>query len=226
MTHLLQVRGLRKCFASREVLNIDEIRLEAGNSYVVTGDNGAGKSTLLRILAGLETGAVDQFQLDGKTVSWQQYPAWLRHEMIYVHQQPYLFQTSVAHNIEYGLKARHMPRSRRQVLVAEAMVWAGVESLAETPPQKLSGGEKQRVALARVKVLNPRLYLFDEPTASLDAEARRQTLDLIERLCLDNNCVMIACHDREIINLPHMHRLHLEEGRLAASPAAAAIDGI
>lgn len=222
---LLELKGLRKGYANRQVLDIDELRLEAGESYVVTGDNGAGKSTLLRILGGLDIGEIKEYRFDGQPVELQRYPEWLRRQVIYVHQQPYLFNTSVAHNIEYGLKARGLGRRERETLAQEAMVWAGVTHLADVPPQKLSGGEKQRVALARVKVLNPQMYLFDEPTASLDAEARRQTIELIRRLCLDNNCVVIACHDHEIINLPHMHKLILAEGKLTSTPARFALDG-
>lgn len=224
-TPLLELKGLRKGFANRQILDIDELTLAAGESYVVMGDNGAGKSTLLRILGGLDGGEVKEFRFDGQPVELQHYPEWLRRQVIYVHQQPYLFTTSVAHNIEYGLKARGLKRRECESLVQDAMVWAGVTHLAEVPPQKLSGGEKQRVALARVKVLNPKMYLFDEPTASLDAEARRQTIELIRRLCLDNNCVVIACHDREIINLPHMHKLSLTGGKLTSTPARFALDG-
>ena len=130
-------------------------------------------------------------------------------------------KTTVAANIGYGLKARHLPKAERETLVKEAMEWAGVDHLNHVPPQKLSGGEKQRVALARAKVLNPKLFLLDEPTANLDAEARRQTIELIQRLCLENNCVLIACHDYELINLPRMRRMTLSDGRLVPQAAAA-----
>lgn len=215
---LLQIAGLRKDFGPRRVLEVAELMLESGHSHVVTGDNGVGKSTLLRILAGLEPARIGEYKFNGAVVALNPYPDWLRREVIYVHQHPYLFNTSVAHNIAYGLRARGIPANEREQLVREAIKWAGVEHLAEVPPQKLSGGEKQRVALARAKVLNPRLFLFDEPTSNLDAEARSQTIELIERLCLENNCVLIACHDRELINLPHMRRFSLIDGALT-SPA-------
>lgn len=70
------------------------------------------------------------------------------------------------------------------------------------------------MALARARVLHPRLFLLDEPTANLDAEARQQTLRLIRDLCNANSTVVLACHDREIIQLPHMHRLHMRNGTM------------
>ena len=83
-------------------------------------------------------------------------------------------------------------------------------------PHKLSGGERQRVALARAKVLNPHLLLFDEPTANLDSEARRHVIELIDELRSDDVTVLVACHDREIIDMPGMKRLQLASGRVAA----------
>ena len=136
--------------------------------------------------------------------------------MTYVHQQPYLFHTSIAHNIAYGLKTRGVRREQRERLIAEAIAWAGVGHLRDVLPHKLSGGERQRVALARAKVLNPRLLLFDEPTANLDSEARRHAIELIDELRSDDVTVLVACHDREIIDMPGMKRLQLASGRVAA----------
>ena len=218
---LLQIEGLRKNYGARRILDIDNLALHAGESYVVTGDNGVGKTTLLRIIAGLESAQVTHYQFEGRQVSLENFPPWLRREIIYVHQHPYLFKTTMAANIGYGLKARHLPKAERETLVKEAMEWAGVVHLNHVPPQKLSGGEKQRVALARAKVLKPKLFLLDEPTANLDAEARRRAIELIQRLCLDNNCVLIACHDYELINLPRMRRMTLSDGRLLPQVAAA-----
>jgi len=218
---LLQIEGLRKNYGGRRILNIERLALHAGESYVVTGDNGVGKTTLLRIIAGLERAQVTHYQFEGRQVSLENFPHRLRQEIIYVHQHPYLFKTTVVANIGYGLKARHLPKAERETLIKEAMEWAGVAHLNHVPPQELSGGEKQRVALARTKVLKPKLYLLDEPTANLDAEARRQAIELIQRLCLDNNCVLIACHDYELINLPRMRRMTLSDGRLLPQVATA-----
>ncbi|HMJ50010.1 MAG TPA: energy-coupling factor ABC transporter ATP-binding protein [Burkholderiales bacterium] len=212
---LLQIDGLRKNFGSRRILDIEHLALNSGESNVVTGDNGCGKTTLLRIIAGLENAEITSYRFQGQPLSLEHFPPRLRHEIIYVHQHPYLFNTTIAANIGYGLKTRNLRKSERERLVNEAMEWAGVAHLIYVPPQKLSGGEKQRVALARAKVLNPKLFLLDEPTANLDAEARRHTIELIQQMCLDDNCVLIACHDYELINLPRMRRMILSDCRLA-----------
>jgi len=213
---LLVVEGVRKSFGARRLLDIAEIELAAGESYVLTGENGSGKSTFLRVLAGLERAEVNACRFDGRPVELHNYPVWLRREVVYVHQHPYLFRGSIADNIAFGLRARGMGRAERRKLVREAIAWAGMGDLLDVPAHRLSGGEKQLVALARARVLHPRLFLLDEPTANLDAEARLQVIALIRNLCDANSTVLLACHDREIIELPHMHRLHVENGAIAA----------
>jgi tungstate transport system ATP-binding protein len=125
-----------------------------------------------------------------------------------------MFSTSVEDNIAYGLKARRTPAAAIRTAVAEAVEWAGVGHLRSSNPLTLSGGEKQRVALARARVLKPRLMLLDEPTASLDGEAREQVIALIPDLIRSGASVIIACHDRDLINLPEVRRMKLRDGRL------------
>lgn len=212
----LELKSLTKRFPQRELLRGVDFALVAGGSYVLTGDNGCGKTTLMRIVAGLEAANGGAMRFEGEAVDLGRYPETLRRKIVYVHQQPYLFHTSVAHNVAYGLRMREVPRQRREALVKEAIVWAGVGHLANVPPHKLSGGEKQRVALARAKVLQPRLLLLDEPTANLDSDARRQTLALIEMLRHEDVTVLIASHDRDISAMPHVRRLHLAAGHVNA----------
>jgi tungstate transport system ATP-binding protein len=94
------------------------------------------------------------------------------------------------------------------------MAWAGVAHLRDTAPARLSGGEKMRVALARAKVLQPRLLLLDEPTANLDGAAREQVIALIPTMVEAGSSIVIACHDRDLINLPGVQRLKLRDGHL------------
>lgn len=211
---ILVAKGIRKMFGTRRILDVSNLTLDAGESYVLTGENGSGKSTLLRVLAGMEEAEIEAFHFDGKPADLKHYPAWMRHELIYVHQHPYLFRGSIVDNIRYGLIVRGQSKASCESRVKEAIAWAGVGNLLDVPPHRLSGGEKQRVALARARILRPRLFLLDEPTANLDAEARQQTMKLISDLCDANSTVVLACHDREIIELPHMHRLHMVNGAI------------
>ncbi|WP_312548442.1 energy-coupling factor ABC transporter ATP-binding protein [Massilia sp.] len=214
MSALLTVRGLRKRHGERLLFDIAELTLDAASAYVLTGANGVGKSTLLRILGGLETAEVDEMSFDGQPISLHPYPQALRAAIVYVHQHPIMFSTSVADNIAYGLRARGASKADVKKAVDEAMAWAGVDYLQDTDPARLSGGEKQRVALARARVLKPRLLLLDEPTANLDGSAREQVIALIPTLLEQGSTVVMACHDRDLIGLPGVRRLKLRDGRL------------
>ena len=211
---LFAAEGVVRRLGGRRVLDGAGLSIERGQGYVLSGDNGSGKTTLLRILAGLEAGDAGVLRFQGGQTLLPRYPDDWRLRVVYVHQHPYLFNTSVVGNIAYGLKVRGEPRSRWVWKVEQAIDWAGVREVVAVPPQKLSGGEKQRVALARAKVLEPQLLLLDEPTANLDADGRRRIIDLLARLFAEGVSVLIACHDREIIELPGVRRLHLENGRL------------
>lgn len=212
MSTLLQVRGLRKSFGQRRLLNIAELNIEQSRAYVLTGMNGSGKSTLLRILSGLEQAQIDEVKYLDNVTTFSPYPRSLRTDIVYVHQHPVMFSGTVAENIAYGLRLRKAENIEKQV--ALAMCWAGILHLSDHDARHLSGGEKQRVALARAKVLEPRLLLLDEPTANLDGEAREQVIALIPTLTQAGNSVVVVCHDRELIALPDMQRLKLRDGKL------------
>ena len=211
---LLQIDRLRHAHGERVLYDIAGFTIDEASAYVLTGINGAGKTTLLRTLAGLEAAAPTALRYRGEALQLSPYPARLRAEVVYVHQDPVMFSTSVAANIAYGLKARGVRGAALEKAVGDAMDWAGVAHLRETRPASLSGGEKQRIALARAMVLSPRLLLLDEPTANLDGAAREQVIALIPALTAAGASVIMACHDRDLIGLPGMRRLKLRDGAL------------
>jgi tungstate transport system ATP-binding protein len=210
---LLQVRGLRKAYGERLLFKVPELVLECGRSYLLTGSNGVGKTTLLRILAGLESADVADYVFDGNKVASQDISR-LAPAIVYVHQHAYLFHSSVADNIAYGLKGRGLKKQEIEQRVAAEIAWAGLEDVAKVPPSRLSGGEKQRVALARARVLKPKLLLLDEPTANLDVDARLQVAELITKMGHEDDCVLVATHDPELIEQPWSARLVLQEMQL------------
>jgi len=211
---LVVLRGVRKGFGQRLLFAIGSLAIEAGCAYVLLGPNGSGKTTLMRILAGLDRDADGSLEFRGAPASFALYPERLRRAIVYVHQHPYLFHTSLRHNLEYGLKRRGIPAGERARRVEEAIAWAGLTERRTTPPGKLSGGEKQRAALARARALEPELLLLDEPTSNLDREGRAQTLALLAQLLAERRTVVVACHDQEVIDLPGFARLRLDEGRI------------
>jgi tungstate transport system ATP-binding protein len=220
MSALLAASGLHKDFGARALLRIGRLEIAQGGAYLLTGANGSGKTTLLRILSGLEPVRAGEFRFRGEALALVPYPERLRREVLYVHQHPYLFHTSLRHNLEYGLRCRGVPAAERRRRVEEAIAWAGLEARRATPPAGLSGGEKQRAALARARALEPELLLLDEPTSNLDEEGRRLTLALLARLRDERRTVVVACHDAEVIALAGFARLHLADGAVAPAGTA------
>jgi tungstate transport system ATP-binding protein len=222
---LLSLHGLRKSFGERLLFEIESLTIEVASAYVLTGANGTGKSTLLRIMAGLESAQVGSARYLDELVSVKPYPQAMRDAIVYVHQHPVMFSTSVEKNIAYGLRARGMSGSDIKERVERAMAWAGVQHLRDSDPTILSGGEKQRIALARAKVLKPTLLLLDEPTANLDGPAREQVIALIPALLKEGSSVVMACHDRDLISLAGVQRLKLKDGRLVLRNVVKKADG-
>lgn len=216
MSTLVSVAELAKSFGGKRLLDTGPLTLSHGDLIILTGDNGSGKTTLLKVLAGLERAERLALRLGGLEATAAAYPAALRREIVYVHQHPYLFNTSIADNVRYGLRLRRVAHAERERAVAAAIEWAGMGPVLDVPPRRLSGGEKQKVALARAKVLAPRVLLVDEPTANLDAQSRAQVIELLRRTATGENCVVVACHDRELIDLEGARRWHLEAGRIVA----------
>ena len=215
MSELAVLSGVTKRFGARTLFRIGRLAIEEGRSYVLTGPNGSGKTTLLRMLAGLEPAPGGRFMFRDTPVDFApRYPEPLRRAIVYVHQHPYLFHTSLQHNIEYGLACRGIAGEERRLRVEEAIAWAGLQARRGVPPQNLSGGEKQRAALARARALRPELMLLDEPTSNLDKEGRAQTLELLAQLRDERRTVIVACHDQEVIDLEGLTRLDLEDGRI------------
>lgn len=199
MTTRIEFIGLRAGHRRRTVVTVDSLALESASAVLLEGRNGAGKSTLLRVMAGLLAPLAGQVRIDhGPPLAWPLAARALRARVVYVDQQPWMLDRSVAANIDYGLRHRGVARAERRQRVAEALAWSGLESVAERNARTLSGGERQRVALARARVLSPALLLLDEPTANLDREARERTRFLIRRVLSEGTGLVVTSHEGNI----------------------------
>jgi ABC-type sulfate/molybdate transport systems ATPase subunit len=191
---VLSLADIRHRRGGRDVLAIDELCLAAGERLAVLGPNGAGKTTLLRLMAGLEAPSAGAVEIDGIRPAGAD--AELRRRIGYATQQAGLLSTSVLRNVELPLRWRGAPRAGRRVAALAALRRLGVEHLADRPAPALSGGEAQRVSLARALALEPHLLLLDEPAAGLDAEARRSFLDDLAGLLADRSMSVVHVSHR------------------------------
>ena len=167
------MRGLRKQFVDivrkEEIVALDGIDLEIGDDEFLTilGPSGCGKTTLLNIVASFESASGGEVRLDGEPVL-KPGP-----DRGVVFQEYALFPwLTVQQNIEFGLRERGMRRSERRARVRRQIATVGLSGFEQRYPQELSGGMRQRVALARVLVNDPKILLMDEPFAALDAQTR------------------------------------------------------
>ncbi len=159
----IQGTGITKVYNQKTVLDIDQFTFESGDFWGIIGPNGSGKSTLLRLISCLtepSSGKIT-YELRDKGQA-------IKRSMTLVFQKPYLLRTSVYNNIAYPLQIRqvHPPEIRQKV--EEMLTSFQIESLADQKAWTLSGGEAQKVALARALVFNPELIMLDEPTANID----------------------------------------------------------
>jgi ABC-type sulfate/molybdate transport systems ATPase subunit len=194
MGAILTLRDIRHRRGDRQVLALAELDLEPGERLAVLGPNGAGKTTLLRLLAGLETPTAGTIRIDG--VSLADADTALRRRIGYATQRPGLLSTSVRRNVELPLRWRGIARAARQSSTLTALERLGVSHLADRKALSLSGGEAQRVSLARALALEPTLLLLDEPAAGLDAEARQAFIDDLETALADRATTLVHVSHR------------------------------
>ncbi|WP_210394566.1 energy-coupling factor ABC transporter ATP-binding protein [Motiliproteus sediminis] len=210
---LLTLSALRKQYGSRTILDIDYFAVRAAEAVLLVGSNGAGKSTLLRIMAGIDSADSGTLTLSSRPLTGNIQHR-LRGRVIYLHQQPYLFDCSVRDNIGYGLRSLGIAADQRDTRIEQALEWSGLPHLGERHAKTLSGGEKQRIALARAWVLRPQLLLLDEPTANMDREACEQTYFLVRRLVSEGMAVVMTSHGIRNDHPMLTRTLLLQQGKL------------
>lgn len=208
----LHAQRLVKRFGARELFNIEHLHMQEGESLYLSGINGAGKTTLMKILSGLEKPCKGSVDVSPSVKRW--WANRLHPQVIYLHQTPYIFSGNVKENLAFGLKARRCDPKQIQEKVKRALAWARLEPLAKQPAHSLSGGEKQRLALARAWVLDPRVLFLDEPTANLDKHSISTVADLVDDLLVQGTTVMVSSHqENNVTELCH-RRLHLADGEI------------
>ena len=216
---LYAARNLRKTYGERTVLNMDELHIQEGMIYGLLGPNGSGKSTLLSLLAFLDSPSSGNLWYRDKVVRPHSGELLaLRREVILVDQHPILFSTSVFKNVEYGLKVRGIPPRQRQRIVEESLDLVGMRSFIHERGHHLSGGETQRLAIARALACSPRVLLFDEPTASVDVENQIAIENIITSVHREKNMSIILCtHDMLQVSRLAQETIFLFDGRRSAS---------
>ncbi len=177
---LLKVKNLKKRYNKKIVLDIHSLCFKKGHVYAIIGPNGSGKTTLINILNLLEKPDGGEIFFKDKKInnSTSSEMLKIRRQMTLVHQKPFLFQTTISNNIAYGLKIRGVPAVKQAKRVKKALEMVGMPGFEKRDAHQLSGGEAQRVVIARSLALEPEILFLDEPTSNID----QGYIDVIERI--------------------------------------------
>ena len=196
--YVLEGRGLQMRYDGRLVLDVPTIGVRRAETLAIIGSNGAGKSTLLRVLALLERPTQGQLRLDGRWIAWDAHLLAYRRRFATVFQEPLLVDAPVGRNVALGLTLRRVPRAEITDRTQRWMRRFGVEHLAGRAARTLSGGEAQRVSLARAFAIEPDILLLDEPFAALDPPTRDELLhDLQQVLHESRMTTVFVTHVRD-----------------------------
>lgn len=189
----LQLVGVAAAPGGAAVLQAIDLEVAAGTCTAVLGPSGAGKTTLLRVVAGLEEASAGTISIGGKDVT--RVPAHRRRVAV-VFQEPRLFpHRTVRDNVTFGLEVAHVDAATRAGRADELLDRVGLTGLAERTVEGLSGGEQQRINLARALAVEPAVLLLDEPLSSVDPERRDDLLSLIAEVTAGLTRLHVT-HDR------------------------------
>ncbi|MBM3557385.1 MAG: ATP-binding cassette domain-containing protein [Alphaproteobacteria bacterium] len=219
----LGVTGLRVAFGGRVALDGLSFVLAAGPRTLILGPNGAGKSVLLRVLHGLLAPSAGE-------ITWSRPAIEARAVQAMVFQRPVLLRRSVKANVDYGLDLRGLTRVEIRERTNEVLARTGLDDFADRPARTLSGGEQQRLALARAWALRPEMLFLDEPTANLDPAAAKAVEEIVLAIHAAGTKIVMTTHDLgqarrlgEDVLFLHRGRLieRAEGGRFFQGPATA-----
>lgn len=219
---VVKIRKLSKIFQrdSNSVTALDNIdlKVEAGEFLCLMGPSGSGKTTLLNIIAGIDrptSGEVRVLNEDIASIGEDRLAAWRNVHVGFVFQTFNLIPVLTAYeNVELPLLLTRLSAEERKKHVLTALKLVGLEDRIHHYPRQLSGGEEQRVAMARAIVTDPTLLVADEPTGDLDAHSAEEVLEILSRLNRDfDKTIIMVTHDPRAARHATVTR-HLEKGQL------------
>lgn len=195
------------------------LRIEPGEFVSITGQSGSGKSTVAKMIFAEEhptSGHVIIGDWDISTISHAEIPT-LRRQIGVVFQDFKLLPKKTAfENVAFALEVAGVSSKRIREVVPHVLKIVGLEGKADRYPRQLSGGEQQRVSIARALVHRPKIIVADEPTGNLDAITAREIIALFSRINEFGTTVVLVTHDRDIVNTLHKRVITLRDGKVAS----------
>jgi len=217
---LLQASDVHHAYRERAVLAGVSLRIHRGERVALTGPSGSGKTTLLNLLGGVDRPKSGRIEFDGlclNDLDGNGLAEVRRRHFGTVFQFFHLLPTlSASENVELPLQLLGVPAPERRTRVAALLERVGVAHRADAPPGELSGGEMQRIAIARALIHRPRLLLADEPTGNLDSRNGQRILELLRELSDETGTALVlVTHSREAAAICH-REIRLRDGVVEA----------
>tara|TARA_Y100001935_G_C17207944_1_gene458558 strand:+ start:282 stop:932 length:651 start_codon:yes stop_codon:yes gene_type:complete len=211
---VLEVKNLSHSYTS-DVLSVDNVNIEIheGEKVSIRGPSGCGKSSLLRLIAGLEIPILGQIKLDGVIVSNKDHvlPPEKRKVGLVVQEKALFPHLTVGENICFGIKKE---KNETQIL-KEMLELFRIQELANKYPHEISGGEQQRVAVARSMAPNPKFLMLDEPFSALDNELKNSLyVDISDIFSTKNSTILLVTHDEKEAEIMTNRHLEMHDGKL------------
>ncbi len=216
---LYRLESIKKRFGQRTVLDLARLELPPGGVSALLGPNGAGKTTLLEILAFLSPPSAGGLWFQGRKVDFKgNRLGRLRRQVVLVQQHPIMFTVSVQGNLSFPLKIRRTAPAAMAKTIDELLELVDLAAFKKAPAHRLSGGETQRLAIARALACSPQVILFDEPTANVDVENQIAIERLIGEISARQGVsVIFTTHNMDQAARLAQDIVFLYEGKLAQS---------
>jgi len=215
---MIRLDAVTKAFNGRPALRGISVTVERGEFVYLTGPSGAGKSTFLRLLYRAEVPDFGRVVVNGHDLAALHHravPDFRRRLGVVFQDFKLLRRRTIGENVTFGLSLLGLSDREQQRRAYLALKQMGLQHRFNAMPVELSGGEQQRVAIARALVLQPDLILADEPTGNLDPERSHELMELFKTINYQGTTVVIATHDRSLIEAHPARTLFLERGTVA-----------
>ena len=220
MAAVLELREVTKSYPGSppiEVLKVIDLTITEGELVAIVGPSGSGKSTLLNMMGALDRPSTGEVLIDGTVVNGlgdRSLSGVRGLRLGFVFQQFHLIpHLTASGNVETALLYRGLRTGERRKLAGAALEQVGLGDRAEHRPTELSGGEQQRVAMARAIVTDPRIVLADEPTGALDSANAENIMEVLGSLVDDNRAVVMVTHDAELADRAD-RRIRMRDGEI------------
>lgn len=221
---MISFKNVSKKFGTIVALSNVSFNVEPGEFVFITGSSGSGKTTVLRLILR------DILPDSGEIKIWGKNIASLKGRDISLHRRnigmvfqdfKLLADRTIGENVGLALSVAGMPQSKRQSRIKEALTQVGLKDRSSSFPVQLAGGELQRAVVARAIIGAPKLILADEPTGNLDQDTAWGIVELLEKIRGGGTTVIMATHNREIVDKMHSHVIELREGRAVRDKTSA-----